>query len=813
MISSMANLKASIEAKFGQLGVKVSQRPVLWFIGCVFVIVAIASQLIHLRTDAAIESFLDQDSKAIIDYNRFKELFGRDELFIITVEVDDIFQQEFVDNLRAFHEELQYEVPYLNTVDSLINATHMYGENDTLIIKDLLPETLPADPEALEKLKSYTYDNPTYINYLISPDRHLISVIVHLDPFVYEKDEHGNTIQGYMEDKHLRKAAKAIIAIVDKYQGVLSDDIQISGSQPIAILLGESIEKDFTLFSALGILLVAIVLSIIFRRASGVIMPLVVMVLGVTTTISFMAMFGAPMQMTTSILPSFLLAVCVGDSIHLLTIFYQRFDSGETKVEALRQALEHTGLAMFFTSITTAAGLGSFGSSDLSPVANLGIYGAIGSVLAFLLTIFILPCLIAMLPMKRKAIRDVEKEKTIINAILRGSIKLSTSFPKLIATLGIFLFIGSTYLAMQIGFGHDPKTWLPEDHPAITAIEKTEARMGGTMAIEVLIDTGENGGVNNPAFLKKVEETMNTLETWDNEHYRVAKIVSAVNVVKESNRGLHNNDQAHYIIPDDSYLISQELFLVEMDDPDNLFKLIDRDYRQFRMTLLIPWVDAVHYDELLDRLNSYLQSQLGEFSDDIVVTGVAAVLGKTFAEMLYSTAESYMLAGGVITVMMVLLVGSLKLGLVTMIPSLIPITIVIAILYLIGIPLDIFTMLIGSIAIGLTVDDNVHFIHGFRRTYKETGDPAYAIERTLMTTGRAMLVTSIVLSFGFLIYTQSALNNMIGFGVMTALCIMLALVGSFLLAPALMMLLNKKIEVEQVPKDVGREEESQSVAA
>ena len=126
-----------------------------------------------------------------------------------------------------------------------------------------------------------------------------------------------------------------------------------------------------------------------------------------------------------------------------------------------------------------------------------------------------------------------------------------------------------------------------------------------------------------------------------------------------------------------------------------------------------------------------------------------------------------------------------------MIPSLMPITIVVAILCLLGYPLDMFTMLIGSIAIGLTVDDNVHFIHGFRRNFALTGDAKQAIEDTLLSSGRAMLVTSVVLTFGFLIYTQSTLNNMVGFGILTALCIVLALVASFLLAPALMLLLNQ----------------------
>ncbi len=787
------NWKSAVEKGFGQLGIKISHRPILWFTLCLLVIGVIASQLVHLRTDTAIESFLDQEEQSIIDYNEFKDTFGRDEVFIITVEVEDTFKQTFVDNLRAFHQTLEDKVPYLQSVDSLINASHIYGENDTLIIEDLLPHVLPKDPQELKELQSYTYDSPTYQNYLISKDRHLTSVMLRLEPYIYGKDDKGNVTTKYMEDKEMREAYAAINSVVNSFTGTLSDDIRIAGSQPIAIVLGEAIERDFTVFSVLGILLVGIVLGFIFRRGSGVLMPLVVMVLGVTATISFMAILDTPMQMTTSILPSFLLAVCVGDSIHLLTIFFQRYDEGATKNDALRQSLEHTGLAMFFTSITTAAGLASFGTSELSPIASLGIFGAIGSLLAFMLTIFILPCLITLLPIKRRPVVNLNQQKNLINTILYACISVSTRYPKIIVTSGVILFISSTAIATQIQFGHDPLSWFPENHPSILAIEKTQERMGGTMTIEISIDTGKDRGVNNSALLQQAEKTIEDILTWETEHYSIAKIISVVDVIKESNRGLHNNDQTYYSIPEDNKLISQELFLVELDNPDSLFKLIDRKYQTMRITIMIPWVDAVHYQSLLTRLEDKLDQDLQQHAQKIVVTGVAAVLGTTFAEMLYSTAESYILAGIVITLMMILLVGNIKLGLITMIPSLMPITIVVAILCLFGYPLDMFTMLIGSIAIGLTVDDNVHFIHGFRRNFAITGDAKLAIRDTLLSTGRAMFVTSIVLSFGFLIYTQSTLNNMVGFGVLTALCIALALVASFLLAPAFMMLLNKPI--------------------
>lgn len=789
MNSKKNNWKVRIERGFGNLAFVIHKHPAIWLISCVLAIGLVASQLTKIRQDTSIEGFLEKGATALVNYDQFKDTFGRDEVFLINIEVEDFYKQDFVDKLRALHYQLEDEVPYVKTVDSLINARHTYGADDTLFIEELLPKTLPTDPDELQALKDYTYDNPNYVDFLISRDRHMLAIALRLEAFLYEKDEQGNVQARYLEESHLLEALDKIEEIVDQHRGILSDDIRLAGSMPISLMLGKIMERDFAVFTGLANLLIAIVLFIIFRRWSGVLMPLVVMALGIVVTISLMAFMDTPLQISTSILPSFLLAVCVGDSIHLLTIFYRHYDAGEEKVRALSNALEHTGLAIFFTSITTAAGLASFSTSELSPVSALGTYGALGSMVAFLLTILILPCLILVLPLKRRPL--VVERHTALQSVLSWCARISTTYPKLIVGIGSAIFIVSAGIASQSQFSHHPLMWLPDGAPALEALKKHEDRMGSSLAIEVVFDTGIDRGVLDHNFMQALAKAQKEIETWETENYKVVKTISIANIVKETNRALHDNNEDFFTIPDDSALISQELFLVELDEPDDLYSVIDRDYRKARMTLMIPWIDAIYGRELIARLKVYLNENLAPHTSEIVVTGVTAVLGATFAEMLFSTAESYGIAAIAITFMMIFLIGSVKLGLLSMIPSLLPILIVLSVIRLMGIHLDMLTMLIGSIAIGLTVDDNVHFMHGFRRLYLKTGDPIYAIEKTLLTTGRAMLITSIVLSIGFFIYTQSEMKNMIGFGLMTAVCILLALLATFLLAPALMVISNK----------------------
>lgn len=789
MNSKKANWKAKVEKGFEQLGWAIGKHPWRWLLGTLLIIGALASQLGHLRKDTSIEAFLPKGADVIQSYVQFKETFGRDETFVITIETEDPYTQKFATELHALHQQLLDEVPYVGKVESLANARHTHGADDTLFVDELMPEVLPDDPAEVQKLKNYALTNDNYKNLLISEDGHLVAVIVRLSPFNYEKDANGELQRRYLDESEMIDACAKIQAIVDQYRGVISDDIRLTGGMPISLELSELTSRDFIVLSGLANLIIGIILFVIFKRASGVVMPLVIMAFGITVTMSLMAILDAPIQVSTSILPAFLLSVCVGDSIHLLTIFYRHFDEGDEKVHALAKSLGHTGLAMLFTSVTTAAGLASFATSELTPVAALGIYGALGSMVAFFLTVSILPCCIALVPIKRRPVRH--EEHKAMHRFLAWSASFSVRNAKIIVVTGVVLLAGSVAIASQLKFSHYPLGWLPADNPSVIAIREYEKRMGSTVSIEVLLDTGKDRGILNPGFLRAMDKVQQEVVDWDTENYLIGKAISIANIVKETNRALHDNEEAHYAIPDDPQLISQELFMVEMDEPDDLYSMVDKDYRIARLTITATWLDGVYMPPLLAKLESHLQAEMQPYDVKISFTGLAPIMGVTFAKMLVSTAESYGLAAITITLMMILLIGNVKLGLLSMIPSLLPILIVLAVMQLLGIRLDMLTMLVGSIAIGLTVDDNIHFMHGFRKLYIKTGDPVYAVEKTLMSTGRAMLITSIVLSLGFLVYIQAQMTIMVGFGVITAGCIVLALLASYLLAPALMVLSNK----------------------
>ena len=178
----LKNIKPKVEQGFYNFGLLVSAHPTKVLLLIVVTISLFATQLQHIRTDSSIEGFLNKDDQKIVTYEKFKDTFGRDQAFIISVETEEIFSQDFSNKLRNFHNDLESTVPYVKTVDSLANARYTYGEDDTLFIKDLLPEILPENPQEVLKLRDYALNSPTYRNYLISEDGKLTTVILKLNP-------------------------------------------------------------------------------------------------------------------------------------------------------------------------------------------------------------------------------------------------------------------------------------------------------------------------------------------------------------------------------------------------------------------------------------------------------------------------------------------------------------------------------------------------------------------------------------------------------------------------------------------------------
>jgi len=796
-------LRQRIENGFEAFGRLIARRAWIALILSLALVGGLASQLPKIVIDTATESFLHKLDPALLAYNAFRDQFGRDELVIVAIEAPDVFAPEFLKKLAKLHTELKNNTPHLNDITSLINARNTYGRKDELVVEDLF-QTWPTDAAGYEAKRKRAISNPLFENLLLSEDQKITTIVIRTDAFSSQGVGAQDALEGfddlsaptgkpvqraYLSDAENTELVNAVTRIANAYDAP-DFKVHVAGTPVVVDVLKKSMQTNLKRFLLMAIAIIGAVLFIMFRRFSGVVLPLLIVIASVLGTMGLLPITGRALTLPMQILPSFLLAVGVGASVHLMSVFFRHVQLGHGRRDGVVYALGHSGLPIVMTSLTTAAGLASFSGAQVAPIADLGVIAALGILLSLALTLVMLPALLCILPLKAKSSDRAHQRHARMDMLLTWVAKVSVNRARAIVTFTGLALIVALIGAAQLQFSHLPFTWLPKDDPARAATDFVDVRMKGASSVEVVVDTKHENGLYEPKIMQGLEQLNRDIEALHNDHYAVGKTLSLADILKESNRALHANDDAYYTIPKNRDLIAQELFLFENTGSDDLEDFVDSQFQKARFTAKMPWVDAVYLQDLDKDLTQRFHAVLGD-GVDITVTGMNALLGRTMEATIFSMANSYVIAAGVITIMMIVFIGNVRIGLLAMVPNLTPIIIVLGLMGWIGLKLDLFTMLIGSIAIGLAVDDTIHFMHNYRRYHHDTASVRRAVHETLLSTGRAMLVTTVVLSLGFFIFTQSTMGNLINFGWLTGLTIVLALIADFFLAPALMAVLHK----------------------
>ena len=779
-----------LESFFGRLSLWLMRHP--WY--CLLLVFAVTAYLVEqvqsLKFDASVESLLQESNPERQAYNQFKQTYGLSEYFIVVIDGEDIFSADFFHKLEDLDNDIEAQVPYVSAVESLVNTRSIHGQGDNLAITPLVENIDEADFAAV---KHKALNTPYYLHRLIDEQGKITALIIELKPYIRPTpDAAFATIM--IEDVEL--SLRALQQVVARHQAAFHGHLILGGTPAAVAELTVATKHDILVFSLFAMSIIAAILWVMFKRLSAIVAPLLVLVFAITITMSLMMIGHFPMQVTSSILPSFLLAVCIGDAIHLMQVFYKNLDAGIEKKHALVHAVRHTMVAMFFTTLTTSVGLLSFSTSSIAPIASFGLFGALGVWIALILTYMCLPAIFLVLPIHPKTEQgDVSIKYETITEIYLAFL---TRHAKSIVFICCLIFVVSGWLAGKLEPHHDSLRWFDDANPMRVAVETIDAKLTGTMPVELLIDTGTPNGIYNHKLLKTVDTWLHQLQQAPLAGIEIRSVSSILDILTELHQALTDTDQR---IADSDELLAQEFLLLNVDAAEQMAKYTDTKQQVLRISLSTPWQDAVNYTDFLQAIKQSFAEQVGAQAT-LKVTGMVAILNRTITEMMTSMLESYLLAALLVSMVMILILRSLKMGLLIMLPNMVPITVVLAIMYLADLPLDMFTLLIGSIAIGLIVDDSVHFIYGFQHHYQLTGKVKESIKATFLGAGRALMMTTIVLCSGFLVYSLSYLHNMQNFGLLTALCILFALLGDFILAPALILLsYTDKNNTDSAPND------------
>jgi predicted RND superfamily exporter protein len=789
---------ARVEKALGRWGRLVVRRRGRTIAVCLLFTAWLLSGLPRLTADFSNDNYLLSGDPSRLVYDAFRARYGLDERLMIGIEPTSVFDLEFLERLRAFHTDVEESVPYVEEVLSLVNARLTRGEDDELIVEELM-EDWSGDAEGLAVFRERVLSNPLYRNVFISKNHDFTAVTVKPQTWSSLSDEGEDEIGGFEDDTstgaeflttgEIGEMIEALRDVIARHEG---PDLRMHlvGREVMGKRMEDIGARDTAVYSVISLVVIAGLLMALFRRVSAALLPLLVVSLSGLSTIGAMAHLGIPFTSMTQILPSFLIAVGVCDSIHLLSIAYRRLAMGDDQATAIAYSIEHSGLAVVLTSVTTAGGLFSFVAAQLSPIAQLGIIAPLGVLLALFYSLTLLPALLASVRLSppRTSGRGVASG---VDRVLARLGDVATGHPRTVLAATALVLLVSVLGVRQVHFSMDVLSWLMDDEPVRVSIERIDEAFEGIGDVQVLVDSRRENGLHDPDVLRRLDAAVRFARELRTGPVSVGGATSIADVVKEINLALHENRPEHYALPNERALIAQELLLFENSGSDDLEDVTDSRFQEARIALRTTWADGLFYVPFLEELETGMAEILG---DDLSaqITGGRPLSARAFSLLLPSLARSYALALLVITPLMVLMIGNVKRGLLAMIPNLIPVYLTLAIMGFFSISMNMSTLMVGSIIIGIAVDDTIHFMQRFNHYYAATGDAAVAVRETLETTGVALLVTSLALTASFLVFLMGNIWALVHFGVMAAIATGFAFVADVLVAPALMVLATRR---------------------
>lgn len=595
-------------------------------------------------------------------------------------------------------------------------------------------------------------------------------------------------------------------------------------------------------------------LWVLFRSFSAVVWPIVIVSLSLLWTLGLSTWLGMSFSTMITLTGLLTFAVGIADSVHVLSAYFSERRKGSEHEQALTIACDRTGLAIMVTTLTTMSGVLALTVSDLIPIRVFGITAAMGVFFAFFFTVVLLPILlsywhpvashgadkpenkvavrsrlkhfwstlpvwgrlsvilapvVALLPVLGVPVTAYIAVVVLVTAIvILWQDRILAACPVIVArspglVLGLFgtLFLVSLYGTSQVRIDSNVAELARAGTEPDVAYAMVDEHMAGAQNISIMIDTNASDGILHPDMLQSIDQLQGRII----ERYpeQVSRTWSLANIVKETNRVMNQDNPEHYRIPDDPILVSQLLYLFNSANPEERRSLVSDDYSRSHITINAYNAGSYQYQAFFNELESEITDAFASLEAvfpelSIEVTGSIPLMMRTMDEIAQSQYRGFLLALAVISVIMILTLGSLQAGLVAMIPNLIPALMTFGLLGLLGMSLDLDTLLIAPVIIGIAVDDTIHFMTHYRVALARTRSMEQALRSTVQRVGKAVMFTTMILGLGFAILSFSDYLGMAKIGFFGSLAIFVALLCDLFLLPAMIMIFKPRFGIKDL---------------
>ncbi|MEM9620494.1 MAG: MMPL family transporter [Pseudomonadota bacterium] len=725
------------------------------------------SQLSNLTIDNSNESFFQTGDPTKIRLDEFKETFGNDDFVFILVDVPDAFDASTLQTLDQLAKRLEQDVPHLLELTWVGNVESIEGVPGGIVIDELFPSLDLAQP-ALRNIGAKAVADPLYKDRLVSGDGQTLGLLLEFENY----PELGIDPR--------KESPPVILDIASEFDRF---DTHLVGGPIMDYDMDGQTATEAPRWMMGALLGMCLVLAFTTRSITGVLVPAATVILSVIWTMGLVAILGFTLNLLVILVPTLLLCVGIGDTMHVVAELQQHERQGESRSEALGNTLDLVTRPIVLTTLTTALGFGAFVATDLLPLQQLGIQAAIGVTIAFILTfIFAVPVL--SFTRERKPAEPTEEQGAdadLFDRILTRTGETVLSNPGKIALLFLVLtvaaLVGMSRLVIETNTIQD----LPKDNPLRVAFNYVDNKMGGSMSIELVVDSGRPDGIKDISLLRSVERLQQFLETQP----EVTQTTSVLDQLKQMHRAVHENDPEYYQLPQRSAQVAEYLLLYESGGGRQLDRYVSFTYDQLRVQARTRSIAMRDVERLQSAVREFVKD---EFATDIEVydTGTLSMFSRIADLIAKGQLQSFTLAFIAIAIVMIITLRSFALGAIAMIPNVLPVVFALGAMGWAGAQLNMIGMVLAPMILGVAVDDTVHFFVRYRRYFVATRNYRAAYLQTLRTVGRPLLFTTLVLIVGFSGFLLSIFAGPRNFAWASMLAFSTALLAEFLLVPVLL---------------------------
>lgn len=710
----------------------------------------------------------------------FESMFSKDDNLVFVIEPKDgrVFTPETLAAIGRMTEEA-WRLPYVRRVNSITNFQHTFAEGDEMIVRDLVVDPAAATPEEAEAAKEIALSRIELRNSMVDPEASITQLQVLFTLPGIDPETEGPTI--YKEAR----------AFIERHEAANPGiDLRLTGSIALNEQFAVSGQADASTLTPIMFAAILLVVGLALRSVLAVGVTLLIILLSALAGLGFLGWTGTQLNSVTVLAPLYVMTLAVASTVHILIAMRQHMADTPDRTEWAKRALAEHLWPVTIACVTTAIGFFSLNTSISPPFRQLGNVVGVGVLATWIYTLFLVPALIAILPFRRQPGRPMAE-----GALSRlGEFTIARRRPILLGSAVVI--VASGYGITQLKLEDDFVRYFDESYEFRRDTDYAEARLAGLYQLEFKMDSGEEQGINDPAFLKTVDE----FSAWLRAQPEVVNVRALTDTVKRLNMNMHSDDPGYMRIPDDATEAAQYLFLYELSlgYGMDLTDQIDVGRRFMRVTFSMRGVTTADMRDLTIRAEDWLKANGGAAASG-APTGVVHVFNlisyRDTRAMLTGTAVALVLISG----LMILALRDLRIGFISLIPNIIPAAIAFG---LWGYGVGAVTLAIAVVlaaTLGIVVDDTIHFLSKYAKARRDGLSPEDSVRYAFTKVGLALVVTSVGLVAGFFVLAQSGFAVNGDLAKLTAMTIAIALVADLLLLPALLLQLDRRSTSMRIP--------------